>query len=242
MPDRPDESAQAKKPLSNPFYRKWRKFKDAEHEMRFLKERAPAKMEEVGRSVPGFAELEAAYGFHVFNDVETTVQASFGHRLMFRKTLKGETASENGPSLVYSQGPTGDIVVVLYPPSSQLGRVNEKLIFLRRQERSAAKLMDGLQQDLKDLVAYAHVGSIDGDPSWGQRGRIVWLRFTRPSQRDKDFSDVTTHRPVTDLAMLLPKAVATSTLSALVKMILPVVVIALLGYFGFTGLIAMLNH
>ena len=124
---------------------------------------------------------------------------------MFRRTPKGETASENGPSLVYSQGPTGDIVVVLYPPSSQLGRVNEKLIFLRKQERSAAKLMGGLRQDLKDLVAYAHVGSIDGDPSWGQWWWIKWLRFTLPSQRDKDFSDVTTHRPVTDLAMLLPR-------------------------------------
>lgn len=242
MKDTTDHGAPDRKQLINPFYRKLRKFKDAEHEMRCLKERAPFAIQQITQSLPGFAELEAAYGFYVINEVETTIQASFGHRLMFRKTLQGELASENGPSLVYSQGPSGDIVAVLYPPSSQLGRVNEKLLFLRRQQWSAAKLMDGLRQDLKDLMAYAHVGSIDGDPSLGQWCRIQWLRFTLPSQRDKDFSDVTTHRPLTDLAKLLPKAVATSAAGTLVKMMLPVLVIALLGYLGFTGLIAILNQ
>lgn len=152
MSDDSDDGAETKEPARNPFYRNWRAFKDAEYEMRFLKTFAPRDIEKICQSLPGFAELQEAYGFHLFSDVETTFQASFGNRSMFRKTLNGTTACENGPSLVYSQGPTGDIVVVLYPPSSELAKVNEKLIFLRMQERSAIKLMDGLKRDLKDLV------------------------------------------------------------------------------------------
>ena len=241
MSDDSDDGAETKEPVRNPFYRKWHAFKDAEYEMRFLKTFAPRDIEKICQSLPGFAELQEAYGFHLFSDVETTFQASFGNRSMFRKTLNGTTACENGPSLVYSQGPTGDIVVVLYPPSSELAKVNEKLIFLRMQERSAIKLMDGLKRDLKDLVAYAHVGSIDGDPSWLQNTRIRWLRLTRPTQRDKDYSKVSTHHPVTDLATALPKTVVTSTVSSLVKLVIPALVIAVLGYFGLTELVEMLN-
>ena len=91
-----DDSAETKPPVRNPFHRNWSAFKDAEHEMCFLKAFAPARIEQICRSLPGFAELESVYGFHVFNDVDTTVQASFGNRSMFRRTLKGATACENG--------------------------------------------------------------------------------------------------------------------------------------------------
>jgi len=220
----------------NPFYPKWRAFKDAEYEMRLLKRVAPTAIPEICATLPGFAGLNDAYSFHIFNDVAATVQASFGNRSMFRTKLKGGTACENGPSLVYSQGPTGDIIVVLYPTQSDIARVNEKLIFLRMQQRSGARLIDGFRRDLKDLIAYAHVGSIDGSPTWRQWTRIQWLRLTRRSQYDSDFDKPTDHRPIADIAKAIPKTVGTSALGGLVRMLIPLLVLSALGYLGFSQL------
>jgi hypothetical protein len=223
-------------PLINPFYRKWRRFKDLQHEMRLFRHIAVARIPEICETLPRFAELKSQLSFHVFDDVPTTIQASFGHRLMGRITLDNAVASENGASLVYSQGPTGDVVVILYPPQSQVARVHEKLILLRQQERSAARLLDGLQRDLLDLVAYSYVGSLDGDPTWRQSVRIHWLRFARRSQRDQDFTKPTTRRPISDIATAIPKMIATSVFGGVVKMVVPVVLMALLVLLGWTTL------
>lgn len=236
MTEKFDNGDETEPPVFNPFFRKWLTFKHAEHEMRYLKAFAPARIEEISQSIPGFAELKSAYNFYVHNNVEMTVQASFGNRLMGRRTLKGVNASENGPTLVYSQGPTGNIVILLYPPSSELGSVYEKLIILRKQERSAMWLMDGLRRDIKDLIAYAHVASIDGNPNWRQRWRIQWLRLTRTSQRVEDFPKVTMHRPVTDFAKKLPTTFAASAVTSLIKLILPFLLGAVFGFFGLQGL------
>src|SRR5690348_7591470 len=101
--------------LTNPFAKKWRRFKDAQHEMRHFKEVAPKEIARILPEVTNFRNLEAFTRFHVFNDHPQTLQAAFGNRSMFRVTVDGKTACENGASLVYSQGPTGDVSVILYP-------------------------------------------------------------------------------------------------------------------------------
>ncbi|MGQ0590405.1 MAG: hypothetical protein ACT4N8_12900 [Sphingosinicella sp.] len=226
--------------LQNPFYPGWRAFKDYEHEMRAFKVIAKREAPAICARIGGFAELEAYTGFHAFDEVKETLQFSFGHRPMRRFTLEGKPASENGASLVYSAGPTGHCMVALYPPQSDLGRVHEKLIFLRIGRISAARLRDRLARDLRDLVAYEMVGSLDTRPTLRQRLRVRWLRLVKYKQMDGGFTGVKTHRDITDIANALSGKAASSVFAGVMKLLGPLLVLAVLGYLGFSGLAARL--
>ncbi len=226
--------------LQNPFYRGWRDYKDYEHEMRAFKVVAKRDAPAICARIGGFAELEAFTGFHAFDEVKETLQFSFGHRPMRRLTLEGKPASENGASLVYSAGPTGHCIVALYPPQSDLGRVHEKLIFLRIGRISAARLRDRLERDLRDLVAYEMVGSLDTRPTLRQRLRVQWLRFAKYKQMDSGFTGVKTHRNITDIANTLTGKAAGSAFAGMMKLLGPLLLLGALGYLGFAGLAARL--
>jgi hypothetical protein len=226
--------------LENPFARKWRRYKDAEHEMRHFKAAAPAVIQRILPTLACFPEIEAYTGFHLFNDHPQTLQASFGHRLMFQMTLDGKAASENGASLVYSLGPTGDIAAILFPARSDLARVHENLIFLRIGQRSASRLIDGLRRDLADFVAYELVTSLDGSPSLAQRLRVQWLRLSKRSQRDSGYDKPHTHRPLSDIASALSGKAAGGTFTGIFKVVAPIAAAAALGYLGYATLAARL--
>lgn len=228
--------------LQNPFSRKWRRFKDAEHDMRHYKMTAPATIALLTPTLKGFIELEAYTGFHVFDDHPQTLQASFAHRLIGRRTINGETASENGASLVYSQGPTGDIATILYPARSDVARVSENLIFLRGRRRSASKLLEGLERDLSDLVAYELVTSLDGDASLAQILRVWWLRTTRSKQRDSGYDKPQTHRSITDIASALGGKAVGGSISGVFKFVAPLALGIALTYLGFVGAAALLSR
>lgn len=162
--------------LPSPFFAKWRQYKDAEHDFRHFKAMAPGLVPDLISRNRDFAVLKAYCGF--FQDGSpTTVQVSFGHRLMGRLTIDDKVASEDGASLVYSFGPTGWIAVMLYPPHSQIARVNEDHIYLRIERACAARLLGSLSNDLNDLIRYERVASLDGSPRLGERLRIAWLRY-----------------------------------------------------------------
>jgi hypothetical protein len=228
--------------LTNPFHRKWRRFKDAEHDMRHFKMAALAEITRIKPTLKGFREIEAYTGFHLFNDHPQTLQASFAHRLMYRRTIEGRVASENGASLVYSQGPTGEIAAILYPAQSDVARVSENLIFLRWHQRSAAKLLAGLKRDLSDLIAYELVTSLDGDASLAQILRVWWLRTTRRAQRDTGYDKPRTHRPITDVAGALGGKAIGGSVSGIFKFLAPLVLGAALAYFGLRGAPAILSR
>lgn len=226
--------------LQNPFYPGWRDYKDYEHEMRAFKVVAKRDAPAICARIGGFAELEAYTGFHAFDEVKETLQFSFGHRPMGRLTLEGKPASENGASLVYSAGPTGHCIVALYPPQSDIAKVHEKLIFLRIGRISAARLRDRLERDLRDLVAYEMVGSLDTSPTLRQRLRVQWLRFAKYKQMDSGFTGVRTHRNITDIANALSGKAAGSAFAGVMKLLGPLLLLAVLGYLGFSGLVARL--
>jgi hypothetical protein len=226
--------------LQNPFYRGWRDYKDYEHEMRAFKVVAKRDAPAICTRIGGFAELEAYTGFHAFDEVKETLQFSFGHRPMRRLTLEGKPASENGASLVYSAGPTGHCIVALYPPQSEIAKVHEKLIFLRIGRISAARLRDRLERDLRDLVAYEMVGSLDTSPTLRQRLRVQWLRFAKYKQMDSGFTGVKTHRNVAEIAAALSGKAAGSAFAGIFKLLAPLLLFALLGYLGFVELVARL--
>lgn len=161
--------------MSNPLLAQSQRRSDARHEMALLRSESDEEILTKARAIPGFKELEQIYHFHVDRFNPDTLVLSFGNRSMFRSTVdRKRTAAESGPSLVYSLGPTGEMATILYPARSDLARTHEDHIFLRINARSGIKLVEGMERDLKLLVSYAHVSSIDMRASLGERSRI-WL-------------------------------------------------------------------
>jgi hypothetical protein len=159
----------------NPLQVQWERRRDMRHEIDLLRSQSDEAILAKARTVPGFVELEQIYDFRVDRSNPDTLQLSFGTRSMFRPAVdRKKTAAESGPTLVYSLGPTGEMATILYPVRSDLGRTREDHIFLQIGARSGIKLVEGLQRDLKLLVSYAHVSSIDMTASLGERSRI-WL-------------------------------------------------------------------
>lgn len=139
--------------------------------------------------------LEETCGFEEFNEVvkyriKTNpklpgwLQLRFGSRLLFRPDPRGNPSAEDGPSLVYSRGPTGEMTVIMFPIKSEVASVNEDSIILRIGYFDYWQLYNGVGRDIKDLIAYAYVTSIDLTPTLGQRIRIGWLRFANRQHVD----------------------------------------------------------
>lgn len=172
------------KRLHNPFTSRWRRRKDAEHDFRWFKERAEREIRAIIEKVPHFAALDAYTGFDVMPREDDAVQAGFGNRPMGRQTTEGRTASESGAHIVYSLGPTGDVATMLYPAKSDLASVREEVIFLRIGRIGGIPLYNRLARDLRYLVAYERVTSLDASPSVRERMMIGWLRFWNRMQVD----------------------------------------------------------
>jgi hypothetical protein len=134
--------------------------------------------------VPQFAALDACTEFFIMPREADAVQAGFGKRLMFRQTVQGRHASENGAHIVYSLGPTGDVTSMLYPAKSDVASVTEEVIFLRIGRIGGIPLYERLASDLRYLVAYERVTSLDTSPSMRERMMVGWLRFWNKMQVD----------------------------------------------------------
>src|SRR4051794_16162048 len=106
-----------------PFAKSFRRRQAARIEFDAFRQRAKDAILAASKEVPDFEVLEKYFSFYVTLDQPDTVSARFGNRSMFRKDLEGKTASESGARLLYSLGPTGDIVVVLIPSKASLGSV-----------------------------------------------------------------------------------------------------------------------
>jgi hypothetical protein len=129
--------------------------------------------------VPRFKALEEHFSFHVDSSREDALQLSFGSRSMPRKDAAGNTAREKGAALAYTLGPTGEVAVILYPATSCLSKPAEDHICLRTGWYSGQSLARRLCHDLKDLVAYSCVTSLDAEATPGEQLRVWWLRHTR---------------------------------------------------------------
>jgi hypothetical protein len=117
----------------------------------------------LGRRSKRFRVLEEVFAFHESRREDDTLQFDFG----------------NGPTLLYSLAPTGEVIVLIHPAKSDLGKAGEDCIALRAGYRTSYQLRMGLSRDLRDLAAYGHVTGLDGHPTWRERLRIKWLRWTR---------------------------------------------------------------
>ena len=169
-------SAQRPEPQRNPLLAKWQRRRDMRHEISYLQSLSDEEIQQRARQVSGFNELERIYSFWIDRSNPDTLQLSFGNRSMFRLTIdRSKTAAENGPTLVYSLGEIG-FATILYPAKSDLARTFEDHVFLQIGATSGIKIAEGMERDLKILVAYAHVSSIDMTATLGERWRIWLLR------------------------------------------------------------------
>jgi len=172
------------RPTSNPFMPGWLRQHDAAHDFRWFKEMAERDIRKIIADVPNFAALEEYTAFVVFEREGSAVQAGFGARPMGRRTIEGKTAVESGAAIVYSLGPTGDVATLLYPAKSDFARVNEECVHLRIKRQGAQPLYNCLRKDLKYLVAYERVTSLDTSPTLRERLKVAWLRFWNRMQID----------------------------------------------------------
>jgi hypothetical protein len=190
------------------------------------------------RSISRFGALENVFSFYVSATSRDTLEARFGFRSMFRQTVDGNAAAENGATLLYSFGPNGVVAVVLYPVVSDFGRPFEDQIYIRIGKYTAFQLFDRLSRDLKDLVAYSYVTSMDADPTLWEKTRIQWLRKMHPTQLKGEFTSASIFRH----GHAAFEFTMRTMLVALLRPLGIILVIVLLIYFGMPQLAALLKH
>lgn len=137
--------------------------------------------------VPRFQAIEQHYSFYIKIFHQDTVQVWFGKRPMFCKDIDGRGAVECGACLLYSLGPTGDVIVTMYPCRSTLAKVAEDRIYIGLGRFSAYQILKRIDSDVRTLVAYCYVSSLDAEASWNERLWIAWLRRIKPSEVDGKF-------------------------------------------------------
>ncbi len=162
---------------ANPFYPGLRRYRDARHEFEFLRDLTEADLPEVCRNTPRFAELETSTRF-ISSGSPNTIQFGFGSRPMGRDKIDGSgTAVEEGGTVVYSLGPTGELAIVLYPRKSDLGGAKEDHLFLSIGSFSARNTHGRLPRIVRLLIQYVTVTSLDCSPTWRDQAKIAWLRL-----------------------------------------------------------------
>ncbi|MCJ9720127.1 hypothetical protein MOV66_02565 [Agrobacterium sp. SHOUNA12C] len=171
--------------VENIFVGSYRRVSTAQIEFDHFRDKAPAWVQELKQRNPRLMALEAHFGCYVRSADHDTFQVNLGKRSTFRKNNKGATVVENGSSLVYSLGPTGDVATFLYPCNSELGAPFEGLIMIRIGKFSGYQLLQFLEADLKAFIRYTYVTSLDTTPTNIDRWYIKWLRFTRAMQIDE---------------------------------------------------------
>ncbi len=150
--------------MDDPYRRSYFRQSVGKIEFRYFKELSAPKIRELISEIPRFEALDKYCSFYVDDSRPEALQAYFGRRIMFRKDLEGKTAAENGGTLLYTLGSTGMVAVILYPAKSSLGQPLEDHIYLRIGHYSGYQIQEKLPKDLRDLVAYSYVSSLDAEP------------------------------------------------------------------------------
>lgn len=227
----------------NPLSEQWQVRRDARHELGLLRSQTDDAILAIARNVRGFTALENLYNFYVSREVKDTLQLSFGHRSMFRTTVdQKKTAVEEGPSLVYSLGPTGQFSTILYPVKSDLGRPHEDHLFLQIGATSATKLIEGMRKDLRIMVAYAHVSSIDMTAPFGERARIWLLRLLCHRGQNGKFRKAPIWSALLGFAGFGARTFATASLLSLLKPLGVVLLLILLVWAGWDSLATLVRQ
>lgn len=188
-------------------------------------ELAPHAIRRAMIETPGFAEINKELDYSITTEKELPgwLQVQFGVRPLRRPAPDKSPAYESGPTLVYSRGPTGQMVAILFPVKSKVASVAEDSLILRQGYFDYWDLYTGIRRDVRDLIAYAYVTSIDLSPTVGQKLRIAWLRFAS----DQHIDGRHRYSPLRSGFWKLFKLASASSFSGLFKFLAP----ATLGWF-----------
>ncbi len=119
----------------------------------------------------------------------SSVQVWAGKIPSGRQDANGKAVTEGGLTLVYSLGPTGRVLVLLYPFASDVCSPIEQSIVLAHMPMNRAALSKRVHSDIANFIAYGYATALDADPSWLDTARIWWLRFTRPTHVEGKYTD-----------------------------------------------------
>jgi len=212
----------------HPFSKSYSRLSAARIEFRYFKDLVTPEALSIARQIPRFPALEDIYSFYIDTCRPDALQLWFGNRSMFRTDASGKVAAEKGGTLLYTLGPEGRVAVILYPATSDLSKPYEDHIYLRIGFYSGYQLHTMFRRNIKDLVSYCHVTSLDGDPTFLEKTRICWLRWTHPFQLKGEFK----RAKIFQFAGKASEFTFRSMLIALLKPLAIIIAIIFLIYFG----------
>lgn len=96
----------------------------------------------------------------------------------FDRTATGLLA-ECGAGLFYERDDKGYVLCTLYPARTENSRQQEDAILLEIVLEPKELLEQTLKSHWNDFMAYMQVTGLDGDPTFEDRDRVRWLRFSR---------------------------------------------------------------
>jgi hypothetical protein len=214
----------------HPYTKKAKAYRVAEAAFDEFKHQAQTLVRDEITKIPRAKPLIDAHALLVEETSENSLQAWFGRRPTGRRTPDGISDVEVGASLVYSLGANGLVAAILYPAESEMHGGIEKWIILGF--RSAPHLQKALPKDLRALVAYCHVTSIDGSPRYSERWLVRWLRLSKRRE-------INGKQSIAGIGFLARAAelVARAGLTAIFRIGLIVVVLLLAGWAGWDWLV-----
>ena len=89
--------------------------------------------------------------------------------------------TEDGVTMLFHLLPNGHVTITLYPAKTEVMRPLEDCIMLHRFIKATWLLKEKNQKSLwRDFMAYTECTSLIGTPSFWQKLRISWLKYSRP--------------------------------------------------------------
>lgn len=220
--------------MTHPYSASVQAYRKAADDFDYFATNALASIPETLKRIPRAAPLERANGFLVFRTSPETLQAWFGKRPTGRSRITAQGADiEDGAYLVYSLGPNGLTIAILYPAKSDRAAASEKYLILGYWKPD--RLAEQIEGHLHVLAAYQYVTSIDGKPTLLERFKIWWLRLVCLREIDGQQS-VATKVFFGWLAGMATRGF----FAAIFRIVLFVVFILLLIWLGYDGFAALL--
>ncbi|WP_394762251.1 hypothetical protein [Phenylobacterium sp.] len=162
------------------FSKSWERYRRRQIEFQYLSELIKRDGIAEADRIPGFTELGDNFSFYVRRVGTNQVRVHFGNRPLRRHKIDGSGwAIEQGAALVYSLGPTGGLMVGLFPCKSDLASWKEDAIVWVQGSFSALRMRARLSKDFRDLASYCRVTSLDAEATWMDRIRVAYLGATR---------------------------------------------------------------
>jgi hypothetical protein len=218
----------------HPFAKSYKELGVARIEFDYFKALARPQIERICASTTRFKPLADVYGFYTDDQDADRLQLWFGNRSMFRTNLDGSVAVEGGLTLLYTLGPTGAVAIVLYPASSSLAKTFEDHMYLGVGRYTGYQLYQRLPGDLRALVAYGHVTSLDGDPTWRERLQVWWMRLAQPMQVKGEFAKPAGRQGLIAGVVFFARMAGGAVLAALLRPWGMGIAVLILLYFGWT--------